>query len=216
MPIGIYAGFLGRCLLSSREYAALKNSVIERAPGSSSIVEILCHSTEATLLLDRARRFYPVAVPFIEEALEDLVTLTQRPNIERLYPAILGTSARIARNGLQPIMSRLRTFRRMPRPVMNAWSRAGMENVNKRRDCQREFLDEFYKILQNRAAISPAERNQQQTHGRQNCERGSEEKRRRWAVPVPQKSRDNARRECRHAQGGIENSIGGAAKALGC
>lgn len=75
MPIGIYAGFLGRFLLSSREYTALKNSVIERGPGSLSIVEILCHPTEATLLLDRARRFYPAAVPFIEEALEDLLTL---------------------------------------------------------------------------------------------------------------------------------------------
>jgi hypothetical protein len=74
MPIGIYAGFLGRCLLASREYAALKNSVIERVPGSSSLIEILCHPSEATLLLDRARRFYPAAVPSIEEALEDLLT----------------------------------------------------------------------------------------------------------------------------------------------
>jgi len=68
----IYAGFLGRCLLSSREYAVLKNSVVDRISGSLRIVEILCSPAEASLIRDHAKRFYPAAVPHIESALEDL------------------------------------------------------------------------------------------------------------------------------------------------
>ena len=71
MPIQVYLGFLGRCTLASREFAALKNSVVE----NSSIVEVLCHIADAMLILDRATRFYPVAAPFIEEALAKPVDL---------------------------------------------------------------------------------------------------------------------------------------------
>ena len=71
LPLATYLGFLGRCILSGREFALLKNSVVERAahaPRGTIIVELLCTLEDAELLLDRASRFYPTAVPYIEEA----------------------------------------------------------------------------------------------------------------------------------------------------
>ena len=73
MPLGIHSGFIGRCLLSSREFAALKNSVIEHGPGNASLVKILCEVVDANLMLDLALKFYHPAVPFIEQAIENLV-----------------------------------------------------------------------------------------------------------------------------------------------
>jgi hypothetical protein len=73
MPLGIHSGFMGHCLLSSRDYTALKNSVIEHRPGNASLVEILCDVVEANLMLDLALKFYHPAVPFIEQAIENLV-----------------------------------------------------------------------------------------------------------------------------------------------
>ena len=73
MPLGIHSGFMGRCLISSREFAALKNSVIEQGPGDASSVKILCEVVDANLMLDLALKFYHPAIPFIEQAIEDLV-----------------------------------------------------------------------------------------------------------------------------------------------
>ena len=73
MPLGIHSGFMGRCLLSSCEVAALKNSVIEHGPGNASSVKILCGIVDANLMLDLALKFYHPAVPFVEQAIEDLV-----------------------------------------------------------------------------------------------------------------------------------------------
>ena len=67
LPIGIYQGFMSRCLLSSREYAILKNSLIIHKSQDENIVEFLCRIGEAKLLLDHARQFYPNAVPYIED-----------------------------------------------------------------------------------------------------------------------------------------------------
>ena len=61
MPIGWYQSLLGRCLLSSREYAVLKNSVIDHVPSDSregNVVEILCAVDDAKLILDLAHRMY--------------------------------------------------------------------------------------------------------------------------------------------------------------
>ena len=72
LPIGIYQGFMGRCPLSSREYAILRNSLIIHMPKESqeeNIVEFLCRIGEAKLLLDRAWQFYPNAVPYIEDGI---------------------------------------------------------------------------------------------------------------------------------------------------
>ena len=73
MPLGIHSGFMGRCLLSSCEVAALKISDIEQGPGNANLVKILCEVVEANLLLDLALKFYHPAVPFIEQAIENLV-----------------------------------------------------------------------------------------------------------------------------------------------
>ena len=73
MPLDIHAGFMGRCVISSREYAALKNSVIEHGSGNAGLVKILCEVADANLMLDLALKFYHRAVPFIEQAIENLV-----------------------------------------------------------------------------------------------------------------------------------------------
>jgi len=64
MPLDTYLGFLGRFPLSSRGYAILKNSLIQRTTtGDSSIVEMLCENDDAKLILERANRFYPPLLP---------------------------------------------------------------------------------------------------------------------------------------------------------
>jgi hypothetical protein len=72
MPLGIYQGLLGRCVLSSREYELLKNSVVSRSPiylRFRNVVESLCELDDAKLLLNRAKLFYPGAVSYIEEGI---------------------------------------------------------------------------------------------------------------------------------------------------
>jgi hypothetical protein len=67
MPLQIYHGLLGRCPLLSREYAILRNSVIVHLPDDT--LEILCDVSEAGMILDHARAFHPVAVPYLERSL---------------------------------------------------------------------------------------------------------------------------------------------------
>jgi hypothetical protein len=65
IPLGVYQELLGRCVLSSREYAVLKNSVVSRSPiylRFRNVVESLCELDDAKLLLNRAKLFYPAAV----------------------------------------------------------------------------------------------------------------------------------------------------------
>jgi hypothetical protein len=72
MPVGVYQDFLGRCLLSSREYEVLKNSVVSRAPiylRFRNVVDILCRLDDAKLLLNRSKLFYPGASSYIEEGI---------------------------------------------------------------------------------------------------------------------------------------------------
>jgi len=74
MPLETYQGFVDRFPLSSRGYAVLKNSIIEpTAEGDSPIVDILCEIDEVKLILERANRFYPVAAPYIEQALTSVI-----------------------------------------------------------------------------------------------------------------------------------------------
>jgi hypothetical protein len=73
MPLAVYQGFIGRCLLHSREYDVLKNSVISHVPENlreRNMVECLCTVEDATLLLRHANRFYPVAGAHIEESIK--------------------------------------------------------------------------------------------------------------------------------------------------
>jgi hypothetical protein len=69
MPIRVYYDFLGRLPASSREYAALKNSLLQPVPLGDYNVETCCDIEDTELMLDRAKRFCPEAVPFIEQAL---------------------------------------------------------------------------------------------------------------------------------------------------
>jgi hypothetical protein len=72
MPIASYQGFLGRCLLTSREYAILKNAIINHVPTDAregNLVEIFCDVEDGKLLLDLAIRVFPLAVGDIEKAL---------------------------------------------------------------------------------------------------------------------------------------------------
>jgi hypothetical protein len=71
IPIALYQALLGRCLLASREYAIIKNSVINHVPTNvrdGNIVEILCAIGDAELILNLAKRVYPAAIPYIEDA----------------------------------------------------------------------------------------------------------------------------------------------------
>ena len=72
MPVRVYYAFLGRCPTASREYAVLKNSMVEPIPLGNYNVETLCEVHDAELLLDRAKQFYPEAVPYIEQALDSV------------------------------------------------------------------------------------------------------------------------------------------------
>jgi len=47
----------------------LKNSLVQASRTGQSRVEILCDHRDVTLLLDRAKNFYPDAMPYIEKAL---------------------------------------------------------------------------------------------------------------------------------------------------
>src|SRR6516165_11827174 len=65
MPLGIYFGFLRRLRLESRDYGVLKTAVIESSLGDFT-VEILCAEQDGVLLLDRAEKFFPDAVSYIQ------------------------------------------------------------------------------------------------------------------------------------------------------
>ncbi len=74
MPLDTYLGFLGRFPLSSRGYAVLKNSIIERTlTDNYSIVEMFCEIDDLKLILERANRFYPLAAPYLEKALSSVI-----------------------------------------------------------------------------------------------------------------------------------------------
>ena len=75
MPLDTYLGFLGRFPLSSRGYAVLKNSIIERRlTDNYSIVEVFCRIDDVNLILERANRFYPLAAPYLEKALSSVIS----------------------------------------------------------------------------------------------------------------------------------------------
>ena len=77
MPLDCYRNFLGRFPLPCRGYAILKNSIIERTQ-DSSIVEMLCPIEDAKLILERANLFYPLAAPYIEDALSVVTGVEER------------------------------------------------------------------------------------------------------------------------------------------
>ena len=71
LPPEHYDLFVAACEITSPEYTILKNNIVARHQSSDEqpTVEILCDMEEAKLLLETARRLYPEAVPFIEDAM---------------------------------------------------------------------------------------------------------------------------------------------------
>ena len=71
LPTEHYDLFVAACESTSPEYTILKNNIAARHQNSDEqpTVEIMCDMDEAKLLLETAKRLYPEAVPFIEDAL---------------------------------------------------------------------------------------------------------------------------------------------------
>jgi len=71
LPPEHYELFAAACEITSPEYTILKNNIAASHQNSEEppTVEILCDMDEAKLLLETAKRLYPEAVPFIEDAL---------------------------------------------------------------------------------------------------------------------------------------------------
>jgi len=71
LPGEHYDLFVAACEITSPEYTILKNNMVARHQNSEEepTVEIICDMDDAKLLLETARRLYPEAVPFIEDAL---------------------------------------------------------------------------------------------------------------------------------------------------
>jgi hypothetical protein len=67
-----YYRLLARCEMSSREYAIMKNSIVDYLPDqdrAAATVTIICEIGEARMLLNHANRFYPDATPDIEQSI---------------------------------------------------------------------------------------------------------------------------------------------------
>jgi DNA-directed RNA polymerase specialized sigma24 family protein len=72
IPLAYYQAFIGRCYLESREYHVLRNAVIDHVPvhlRDGNVATLFCSEDDATLLLRRAKQFYPIAASYIQEAL---------------------------------------------------------------------------------------------------------------------------------------------------
>ena len=71
LPPEHYDVFVAACEITSPEYTILKNNIVARHQSSEEppMIEIMCDMDEAKLLLETARRLYPEAVPFLEDAM---------------------------------------------------------------------------------------------------------------------------------------------------
>jgi hypothetical protein len=71
LPPEHYDLFVAACDITSPEYTVLKNNIVATSQNSEEppTVDILCDLDEAKLLLETAKRLYPEAAPFIEDAL---------------------------------------------------------------------------------------------------------------------------------------------------
>jgi hypothetical protein len=70
LPLQIYHALLGRCVLSSRVYTVLKNSVFideQSQIGKRKVVHINCSAKDARLLATHAKKFFPAASPYLKK-----------------------------------------------------------------------------------------------------------------------------------------------------
>jgi hypothetical protein len=82
-PVETYSDLVGRCHLTSREYAILRNGILSRANGPAGMVKILCEAQEAKLLYALAAHFYPHAVPYISKNVDRYGPGGQQPSFKQ-------------------------------------------------------------------------------------------------------------------------------------
>jgi len=84
IPLEIYHGLLGRCVLSSRVFAILKNSLImtdkPKGEKATNIIHITCDTKDARLLSKHAQQFYRAAIPYLEK----FIATAQRKTTRRI------------------------------------------------------------------------------------------------------------------------------------
>jgi hypothetical protein len=78
MPVKVHSSLLEACPLMSREYVILKNSLVQASATGEPTVEVLCNASETALLLNRAKDFYPEAMPYIERTAPPIAVSAQK------------------------------------------------------------------------------------------------------------------------------------------
>ena len=71
LPPEHYDLLVAACEITSPEYTILKNNRVASHQSNEEppMIEIMCDMEEAKLLLETARRLYPEAAPFLEDAM---------------------------------------------------------------------------------------------------------------------------------------------------
>jgi DcmR-like sensory protein len=69
LRVETYNDLLGRCLLTSREYAILRNGIVSHG-NKRDAVRLLCEAEDAELVYSLAARFYPGAVSYISKSVD--------------------------------------------------------------------------------------------------------------------------------------------------
>lgn len=74
IPLKFYDLWLGRCPSESREYAWLRNGVIDDGEdGAGKQVQILCDTDTAKALMDCAAHLCPEIIPYLKQISEPTV-----------------------------------------------------------------------------------------------------------------------------------------------
>jgi DcmR-like sensory protein len=93
VPLQSYNALLGRCLLASREYAILRNGVVNHDTGKlggKASVRILCEAEDAQRIFSLAARVYPVAVSYISQSIDRYSSVTN-DNVEGRAQPVRGS-----------------------------------------------------------------------------------------------------------------------------
>ena len=101
---------MDRCPAASREYAVLRNSVIEPQGSGEFEVHILCDPFDAEVLLERGRRFYRTGVAYIEDALSALEMAIVQSKLRFEFRELLKENYRdiIKKNAIEQVGNTLR------------------------------------------------------------------------------------------------------------
>ena len=87
LRVETYNDLLGRCLLTSREYAILRNGIVSHEPKNNrDSVRLLCEAEDAELVYSLAARFYPGAVSYISKSVDRYSLAEHETNRNRAAP----------------------------------------------------------------------------------------------------------------------------------